>query len=75
MTEREVKIPKGDVLHQFREDVENGQLANRIMDGSAGKFFRSSFFCLVWRLVYQRSDGYTYKESGSLEEDHFYSYL
>lgn len=24
--EREVKIPKGDVLHQFRQDVENGQL-------------------------------------------------
>ena len=25
-TEREVKIPKGDVLHQFREDVKNGKL-------------------------------------------------
>ena len=25
-TEREVKVPKGDVLHQFRQDVENGQL-------------------------------------------------
>jgi len=24
--EREVKIPKGDVLHQFRKDVESGQL-------------------------------------------------
>ncbi|HEV8507041.1 MAG TPA: phospholipase C, phosphocholine-specific [Chitinophagaceae bacterium] len=24
--EREVKVPKGDVLHQFRQDVENGQL-------------------------------------------------
>ncbi|HEY6900966.1 MAG TPA: phospholipase C, phosphocholine-specific [Puia sp.] len=24
--EREVRIPKGDVLHQFREDVKNGQL-------------------------------------------------
>ena len=24
--EREVKLPKGDVLHQFRQDVENGQL-------------------------------------------------
>jgi phospholipase C len=24
--EREVKVPKGDVLHQFREDVQNGQL-------------------------------------------------
>jgi phospholipase C len=25
-TEREVKIPKGDILHQFRQDVKNGQL-------------------------------------------------
>ena len=25
-TPREVQIPKGDVLHQFREDVKNGQL-------------------------------------------------
>lgn len=25
-TERKVMVPKGDVLHQFREDVENGQL-------------------------------------------------
>jgi phospholipase C len=25
-TEREMKIPKGDVLHQFREDVKKGQL-------------------------------------------------
>lgn len=25
-TTREVKIPKGDILHQFRKDVENGQL-------------------------------------------------
>ena len=25
-TEREVKIPKGDVLYQFREDVKNGKL-------------------------------------------------
>ena len=25
-TEREINIPKGDVLHQFREDVENGKL-------------------------------------------------
>ncbi len=25
-TEREVKVPKGDVLHQFREDVKNGKL-------------------------------------------------
>jgi phospholipase C len=25
-TEREVKIPKGDILHQFREDVKKGQL-------------------------------------------------
>ena len=24
--EREVQVPKGDVLHQFREDVKNGQL-------------------------------------------------
>ncbi len=24
--EREVKVPRGDVLHQFRKDVENGQL-------------------------------------------------
>lgn len=24
--EREVKIPKGDILHQFRQDVQNGQL-------------------------------------------------
>lgn len=24
--EREMKLPKGDVLHQFREDVKNGQL-------------------------------------------------
>jgi phospholipase C len=24
--EREVKVPKGDILHQFREDVKNGQL-------------------------------------------------
>ncbi len=24
--EREVKVPKGDVLHQFRQDVESGQL-------------------------------------------------
>lgn len=24
--EREMKVPKGDVLHQFRKDVENGQL-------------------------------------------------
>lgn len=25
-TEREMQLPKGDVLHQFREDVKNGQL-------------------------------------------------
>jgi phospholipase C len=25
-TEREMKVPKGDVLHQFREDVKNGKL-------------------------------------------------
>lgn len=25
-TEREVSVPKGDVLHQFREDVKNGEL-------------------------------------------------
>jgi phospholipase C len=25
-TEREMKVPKGDVLHQFREDVKNGNL-------------------------------------------------
>lgn len=25
-TEREMKVPKGDVLHQFREDVKNGRL-------------------------------------------------
>lgn len=25
-TERTLKVPKGDVLHQFREDVKNGQL-------------------------------------------------
>ena len=25
-TERELKVPKGDVLYQFREDVKNGQL-------------------------------------------------
>lgn len=25
-TEREMKVPKGDVLHQFREDVKKGQL-------------------------------------------------
>ncbi|MBS1684838.1 MAG: phospholipase C, phosphocholine-specific [Bacteroidetes bacterium] len=25
-TEREITVPKGDVLYQFREDVENGQL-------------------------------------------------
>jgi len=25
-TEREMKVPKGDVLHQFREDVNNGNL-------------------------------------------------
>lgn len=24
--EREVKVPKGDILHQFRQDVQNGQL-------------------------------------------------
>ena len=25
-TERELQVPKGDVLHQFREDVKNGKL-------------------------------------------------
>ena len=25
-TEREINIPKGDILHQFRQDVENGKL-------------------------------------------------
>jgi phospholipase C len=25
-TEREMKVPKGDILHQFREDVNNGEL-------------------------------------------------
>ena len=25
-TKREVKVPKGDVLHQFRDDVKNGNL-------------------------------------------------
>jgi phospholipase C len=25
-TEREVKVPKGDILHQFRQDVQNGEL-------------------------------------------------
>ncbi len=25
-TEREMKVPKGDVLHQFRQDVDNGKL-------------------------------------------------
>ena len=34
-TEREMAVPKGDVLHQFRQDVKSGQAANCIMGYSS----------------------------------------
>ncbi len=37
--EREINIPKGDVLHQFRADVANGSVAPGILAGSSCQGF------------------------------------
>jgi phospholipase C len=44
-------IPKGDVLYQFRKDV-NEKITVGFLADCSRTFFRSSRFALVWSVVY-----------------------
>ncbi|MEJ0105097.1 MAG: alkaline phosphatase family protein [Bacteroidota bacterium] len=56
-----MEVPKGDVLHQFRDDVTNGNLPTVSWIVAPENFSDHPGGSLVWLLVYQRSDGYTYQ--------------
>ena len=66
--EREMAIPKGDLLHQFRKDVETRQAADRLVAGAARAFLRPSRLGLVRRVVHRRSAEHPDQQSGRLEE-------
>ena len=73
--EREINIPKGDVLHQFREDVDSGKLPTVSWIVPPEAFLRPPVFGMVRGLVFKRGNGYSYQKSGGMEENDFHSYL
>ena len=68
--QRRVQVPKGDVLHRFREDV-RGDAARGQLAGSSGKAFGSSRIRVVWGLVYIRGNSHLNRESRGLEKTVF----
>ena len=70
--ERQMRIPKGDMLFQFRQDVGSGKLPAVSWIVAPEHLSRPPVIGVVWSVVHLRSSQYSHEESGGLEEDDFH---
>ena len=73
--EHQMQVPKGDVLHQFRQDVLAGKLPTVSWLVAPRKILRPSFLALVRSMVHFGDVRYSDAKSRNLEEDNFHSLL
>jgi phospholipase C len=73
--ERELLVPKGDVLHQFREDVKTGKLP-MVSWLTAPQNFSDHPQCgVVWCMVCVGGFGYPYSKPRGVENNYFHTHL
>ena len=74
-TPREINVPKGDALYQFRADVTEGKLPRGFVDCAVREFFGSSRRSLVRSVDGVRGHEHSDARSGGVEEDDLHSDL